>query len=121
MQEHNDWKDSDPCKPKHEGLMIAGCTLGNAWWITQIREILEASRNSKVRYPVLLGKVFYCGTHACDCLTVAQVRRLASEIKTLRKNLQDFTAEERKFIAPTITSLEKLVKASLRIKKPIAF
>jgi hypothetical protein len=121
MQEHDGWKDSDPCIPKHEGLMIAGYTLGNAWWITQIREILEGSLNSKSRYPVLLGKVFYCSTHACDRLTVAQVRRLASEIKTLRKNLRDFSAEERKFIVPTITSLGRLVKTSLKINKPLAF
>jgi hypothetical protein len=121
MREHTDWKKSNPCKPKHEGLMIAGYTLENAWWITQIREILEASLNSRSRYPVLLGKVFYCSTHACDRITVAQVRRLESEIQTLRKNLRDFSAEDRKFIVPTITALGKLVRASLRIEKPIAF
>jgi hypothetical protein len=119
MREHTDWKESNPCtRRSHEGLIIAGYTLENAWWITQI---LEVSPKGRSRYPVLLGKVFYSSTHACDHLTVAQVRRLATELKKLRQHLRDFSSVEREFLLPTMKALAQLVKVSLKIKKPIAF
>jgi hypothetical protein len=111
----------NPCQLKHQALVVDGDTLGNATFINEIRGILELTLTPGSRYPVLLKKVLYCGTHTGDHLTIAQVRSLAIELGRLRKTLQNFGVADRRLILPTIAQLERLTRTSLKTKKPIAF
>lgn len=121
LQKHVDWMEMDPCQLKHETLMMDGDTLGNAGFINEIRERLERTLRPRSQYSVLLTKVLYCGTHTGDHLTIAQVRRLAIELRQLKRVLQGSVAADRRLIIPTINQLERLTRTSLRTMKPIAF
>jgi len=105
-------------------MMLDGCYLGNAGSISHLYEILSGALTKHGRaYPVLLGKVFYDGTHCGDHLTIRDVRRLSSELDRLEK-MEPWTAllrEDARQIASATGMLRRLVKAALAVNKPIAF
>jgi hypothetical protein len=119
VQEHDDWIEMNPCQ--HEAVTLEAECLGNASQIRWCRGILKRNQTAGSRYPVLLEKVLFSGTHTGDFLRTRQVIDLAQELKLVRKNLKALPAEDRPTILELIQSLEKLAKASLKIKKPLAF
>ena len=123
VDEHDKWMDLPPCK--HEQMMLDGCNLGNAGSVSHLYEILSGVPTGHGRtYPVLLGKVFYSGTHCGDHLAVRDVRRLSNELDRLKEAIPSATAlsgEDARQIALAITELGRLVKTALAVNKPIAF
>jgi hypothetical protein len=119
---HDAWMALPPCK--HEGMMVDGCSLGNATGVGVIYEALSSAKMPRTEFPILLNKVYYSGTHCGDFLTKAQVRRLDVELKQLRKlKLTDLgiATSDVKWVTEIIVSLARLVKVAQKVGKPIAF
>ncbi len=123
IEEHDKWMELPPCE--HEEMMVDGDWLGNIGMIERAREALEHTLiPANINCPVLLGKVLYCGSHTGDYLTIPQVRRLEKELAQLRRlNFKDsgISVADVRLIKAVTKKLERFVKASLRINKPIAF
>jgi len=83
IERHDEWMELPPCE--HEAMMLGGCVLGNMSLVERVRDALgEAPKPPLPRCSVLLGRVLYCGTHTRDHLTIAQVQRLAKELRQLK-------------------------------------
>jgi hypothetical protein len=102
---------------RHEEGMIAGGFLGNATNVEQLRDVLGKKRSL---FPILLGKVIYCGTHTGDHLAPRDVARLAIELERL-KSIQTGEKGLDKELQILRRKLQKLVRVALKIQKPIAF
>jgi len=102
---------------RHEQGIIAGDQLGSAGFIDWLREAFWPNRRL---FPVLLGKVIYCGTHCGDHLSRRDVAKLAVELDRLKSfSIADKSLD--KHLQRLRRKLKKLVRVALRIKKPIAF
>jgi len=119
VEAHDEWMELPPCR--HEQMMLDGCGLGSAGFVSIVRDMLAVQEGD---YPVLLGRVFYSGTHCGDHLGTRDLRRLAVELdrleesELLRTALSGKTAKE---IRAVIESLRRTVTTALSVKKPIAF
>ena len=120
---HDKWMDLPPCK--HEQMMLDGCDLGNAWFVSHLHGALSGVLMKRGQAcPVLLGKVLYSGTHAGDHLTVRDVQRLSHELDRLKGvplSSAALSGEDARQIALAIKELRRLVKTALAVNKPIAF
>jgi hypothetical protein len=120
--EHDRWMDLPPCK--HEGMMLAGCSVGNMMFVPHLRDILSAVATKRGHAcPVLLGKVLYSGTHCGDHLTVRDVGRLSNELESLKGaklSAAALSGEDAQQIATAMRDLRRLVKTALAVIKPIA-
>jgi hypothetical protein len=96
--------------------MIAGDYLG-AGYIDSLRDALLEKRDL---FPILTGKVIYCGTHAGDHLSPRDVAKLAIELDRL-KSIRTSEKDLDKQLQILRRKLQKLVRVALKIKKPIAF
>jgi hypothetical protein len=123
VDEHDKWMGLPPCK--HEGMMLAGCSVGNMTSVPHLRDILSAVATKRGHdCPVLLGKVLYSGTHCGDHLTVSDVGRLSNELDSLKGaklSAAALSGEDARQIATAMRDLRRLVKAALAVIKPIAF
>ena len=108
------WRDR-ACK--HECGMIAGGPLDNMASIELLNTALQPHRR---HFPILLGKVIYCGTHTGDHLTLRNIEKLQAELPALRKlrTGDPFVDKELRILA---RQLSGLCRVSLKIRKPIAF
>src|SRR5439155_27155168 len=102
---------------EHQAGMVAGDWLGNAWLIGSIRN--ELSRRPR-DFPTLLKRVIYSGTNCGDHLTLKLVAKLQMELDRLKAHLSG-NKELDRGIQRLRRQLLKLVHASLKIGKPIAF
>ena len=119
---HDAWMALPPCK--HEGMMVDGCSLGNATGVGVIYEALSSAQKPRTEFPILLNKVFYSGTHCMDFLTLTQIRKLDAELKQLRKlKLTDlgFATSDVEWVTEIFVNLTRLVKVAQKVGKPIAF
>jgi hypothetical protein len=91
--------------------------LGNISLIGRLR--LELQREPS-RFPVLLGKVVYSGSHAGDCLPIDLIQGLRSEIEELA-HFKCSTPESDDFMSRFRTQMQELIAASLSVMKPIVF
>jgi hypothetical protein len=123
VEEHDKWMDLPPCK--HEQTMLDGCTLGNAWFISHLGDILSVLLTKRgLACPVLFRQVLYSGTHSGDHLTVRDVRRLSNELdglKGARLSAAALSSEDARQISLAIKELRRLVKTAPAVNKPIAF
>jgi hypothetical protein len=102
---------------RHEEGMIAGDYLGNAGYIDWLWDAFWPIRKP---FPVLLGKVIYCGTHTGDHLALRNVAKLAVELDRLKAyRISDKSLD--KDLQLLRKKLQKLVRVALKTKKPIAF
>lgn len=102
---------------EHEDGVLLHHYLGNTTRIGRIRETLSPYPD---RFPLILGKVIYCGIHAGDRLSVEQVEALRAELDRLRAlRPQDAAAEQR--VRTFQNQLQELVAAALQLRKPISF
>jgi len=101
----------------HEAGIVAGDALGNAWLISSIRD--ELSRRPR-EFPTLLKRVIYSGTHCGDHLTLKMVSKLQVELDQLKAH-RSGNKEMDLVIQKLGRQLQKLVRASLKFSKPIAF
>jgi len=114
LERFDNWREN-ACK--HEAGMVAGDYLGNGSLIDSIRD--ELSRKPR-RFPTLLNRVIYSGTHCGDHLTVKMVAKLQVELDRLKAHRFGNKGLDRE-IQILRRQLQKLVRASLKIRKPIAF
>ena len=123
----------------HEDGYAASAELGN---IASVELLVTALRPLARRFPVLLGRVLYCGSHTGDRLTRRQIERLAvelhgladvrlredigldDELRPVRFELAEVRATGKKLdrmLWRLRRELERLVRVALRLKKPLAF
>jgi hypothetical protein len=110
---------------RHEDMILRGDRLGTIGGIEFVRETLKrAVRRPALQFPVLWGKVIYCGSHCGDHLTLSDVDLLKDELRRLRE--VDFTGlslkrEDASYLKQFQSILTSIVKTALRVKKPVAF
>lgn len=114
MLRFDEWRYS-ACEHPH-GILLHH-RLGNISLIGLLRSELQRETS---RFPVLLGKVVYDGTHGGDCISVELVPELRKEIEALA-DFKCSTREADTFILRFRIQMMELVTASLSIRKPIAF
>jgi hypothetical protein len=102
---------------RHEEGIVASDRLGGLAHIDQLRDALLRQRR---RFPVLIAKVVYCGTHCGDHLSLRDVSKLAIELDRL-KSVRTGDKSLDKDLQILRRKLEKLVRVALKIEKPIAF
>ena len=118
---HDKWVESSPCR--HEQMFLEGRYLGNVGLVDLVCDALRrTTKNPAHKYPVLWSKVVYSGTHTGDFLNVRDVSKLKAEVGQLHAtNFKEQGVEESKAIVGFLSALQKLIKASLKVRKPIAF
>ena len=109
------WRERLACE--HPGGALLRHHLGNISLIGFLRSELQRDRS---RFPILLTKVLYSGSHAGDDLTVDAVRALQRELETLA-NFRCNRREAEGFMLEFRRQMSDLVVASLSIGKPIVF
>ena len=123
IEKHIAWTELPPCR--HEDMMVDGCSLGNAGGVGVIYKVLSrAEQPPKIKFPILLNKVFYSGTHCMDFLTLTQIRKLDVELKQLRKlklTGLGFATSEVEWVSGILVNLTRLVRVAQKVGKPIAF
>lgn len=91
--------------------------LGNIALIGFLREKLAETPE---RFPVLLAKVLYNGTHCGDYLTLDEVTAVSREIEVL-KTIHESKQEEEELLREFEHKMFDLVEAAQRLRKPIYF
>ena len=114
LERFDRWREN-ACE--HEAGMVAGDYLGNDSLIGSIREKLSRKRR---KFPTLFNRVIYSGTHCGDHLTVKMVAKLQVELDQLKAH-RSGNKELGREIQRLRRQLQKLVRVSLKIGKPIAF
>lgn len=115
LETFDNWLATRACK--HEEGVVAGCFIGNS---TYVDNLGNALRPYSDKFPILLGKVLYSGTHTGDFIAADQVKLLRRELSFLRSvRCQDPTLKGSLRILSK--KLEELAHAAIRLKKPIAF
>jgi hypothetical protein len=114
LERFDRWREN-ACK--HEAGMITGDYLGNESLIGSIRDEL---RRKPRKFPTLLNRVIYSGTHCGDHLTLRMVAKLQLELERLKAHHSSNKQLDRE-IQKLRRKLQKLVRASLKIGKPIGF
>ena len=111
----SDWlKDACDHGPRGE---LASRRLGNIALIGFINSLLK---NSDQRFPLLLAKVVYDGTHCGDFIAFADVERLRIEVEGLSGvHLRDPAEEE--ILREFQQDMSDLVAGATKVRKPIAF
>ena len=115
INEFDKWNYRKGCKHEY-GILVHYC-LGNIWTIGTLRNIIK--KHPK-KFPIILKSVIYDGSHCGDWLTVEQVEEMKPEVDQL-SDIQPADREKRSIVRGFEKQMKKLVKCSLRIKKPIVF
>lgn len=117
---HDRWEVQRPCP--HDRFWLIERYLGNISSIGVIRQAIDglSASDQRGRYPVLLSKVLYSGSHSGDFLTIEEVVRLRDELDHLRKTL-DEQSDNRATLREFLSRMDELVCASLTVGKPISF
>ena len=113
--EFDQWSQHEACE--HEGGELVSHWLGNVALVGFLR--CQCGRQAD-RFPIMLEKVIYSGSHCGDFIDAATVRRLAVEVDAL-SNLACEDPKEDVFIRDFENKMRELVLAALRVQKPIVF
>lgn len=101
----------------HQGF-IASEFLGNINRVRNVREFLKGLQSDPgPKFPVLLKKVVYDGTHTGDFLPANQTPALMKEVDLVLGSADILTEGEREFFE----SMKRLCEASLATGNPIGF
>lgn len=111
---HHQWVQ-EACE--HEGF-LASEFLGNITRIQNVREFLRGLQgNPGPKFPILLKKVVYDGTHTGDWIPVKQSPALLKEVNLVLHSSDILTQGEREFFE----GMKRLCEASLATGNPIGF
>ncbi len=111
----DEWLQESACE-HGEGVLVSH-GIGNATHVGLLRRELEKDAE---KFPILLEKVLYSGTHTGDYLSGTEILKLQKELKTLAtfvasgKDIQTFVDEFR-------MQMDELANAALTVGKPISF
>jgi hypothetical protein len=109
------WRLDQACE--HSGGVLMHHYLGNIALIALLRS--ELNRDAS-RFPILLGKVFYNGTHCGDFLGTDMVPALKAEVEGLAK-FKYSTEKAQEYMAYFQKQMLELISASISVNKPITF
>jgi hypothetical protein len=111
---HEEWLQNS-CE--HEGFLVSEA-LGNITRIQNIRGFLRGLQGEPgPKFPILLKKVVYDGTHTGDWLPVKQSAGLLKEVNLVLQSSDILTPGEKEFFE----SMKRLCEASIATGNPIVF
>ena len=111
---HDQWVQNS-CE--HEGFLVSEF-LGNITRIQNVREFLRGLQgNPGPKFPVLLKKVVYDGTHTGDWAPIKQSPALLKEVNLVLGSSDILTQGEKEFFE----SMKRLCEASIATGNPIMF
>lgn len=109
------WQVDRACE--HELGVLLHKRIGNIALVSALREELERLPD---RFPVILSRVLYNGTHCGDFLSLELVEQVSIELQRLLEfRCTDSTRSV--FMQEFAAQMTELVDSALRIGKPIAF
>ncbi|MGA2435138.1 MAG: hypothetical protein ABSG25_07610 [Bryobacteraceae bacterium] len=91
--------------------------FGNVARIGFLRQLFARTPQ---RFPILLSKVLYNGTHAGDVLNLADIEELAIEMASVR-NIHCADAGEEEMLRQFETQMMDLIRGARSVGKPIIF
>lgn len=111
---HDRWVQNS-CE--HEGFLVSEF-LGNITRIHNVRDFLRGLQgNPGPKFPVLLKRVVYDGTHTGDWVPVKQSPALLREVNLVLGSSDILTQGEREFFE----AMNRLCEASIATGNPIVF
>jgi hypothetical protein len=111
---HDRWVQ-DSCE--HEGFLVSEF-LGNITRAQHVREFLRGLQGDPgPKFPILLKKVVYDGTHTGDWIPVKQTPALLREVTTVLASSDILTQGEKEFFE----AMKRLCDASIETENPITF
>lgn len=113
-QAHDDWV-VESCE--HGGYLLS-LPLGNISRIAHLRTFLRGLEGKPgPRFPILLEKVIYNGTHTGDWLPLEESPALLKEVETVLHSRDILASSEKEFFE----NLKQLCEASIETGNPILF
>ena len=107
------WKQKKACV--HEGMILKHHRLGSVRKIDELRAALE--NKERTRFPILLSRVLYSGTHTCDWLPLDALPQLTEELRVLNPP----GTSEGDALQHLKIQLAELIIAAQMVNKPICF
>jgi hypothetical protein len=119
VEAHDRWESLQPCQ--HEHFWLVERWLGNTSLIGSVRALVKQYSSDPAReYPVLWSKVIYNGSHSGDFLAGNAVLQLSDEVDRLSR-MENPSTTDTTLLVEFLCKLEALVRASMRVNKPISF
>ena len=111
---HDEWMQTS-CE--HQGILVSEF-LGNITRVKNVRDFLKGLQGEPgPKFPVLLKRVVYDGTHTGDWLPFRQTPALMKEVDLVLASRDILTSGEREFFE----SMKRLCEASIATGNPIGF
>ena len=111
---HDHWT-AESCE--HGGYLLS-LPLGNISRIAHLRTFLRGLQGKPgPRFPILLEKVIYNGTHTGDWIPLEQSPALLKEVDTVLHSRDILASSEKEFFE----NLKQLCEASIETRNPILF
>ena len=108
------WKLAKACL--HQGMILVRHRLGSSAGIDQIRTELQ---KDALRFPILLEKVVYSGTHTCDWIPLNLLPQLTQELKNVDPDPAHTPAAD--VVRLFKIQIAELIIAAQLARKPICF
>jgi hypothetical protein len=115
LLEFDQWLLHRACE--HEDGVLLHHRIGNIALVSLLHS--ELSREAE-KFPIVMEKILYSGTHAGDYLALDIVENLKAELDHLGE-LVCSNERSQKFVDEFRQQLIELVKAALEVRKPISF
>ncbi len=111
---HDQWM-GESCE--HEGCLLS-VFLGNITKLGNLRSFLRGLQGSPgPRFPILLEKVLYDGTHTGDWISSKEAAKLLKEVSLVLHSSDILADSEKEFF----TNMKLLCEASIATGNPIMF
>jgi len=111
---HDQWVQ-ESCE--HEGFLVS-LFLGNITRVKNLRDFLRHLQGKPgPRFPILLNKVLYDGTHTGDFIASNKTEKLLKEVNTVLQSREILSDGEKEFF----DNMKQLCEASLQTGNPILF
>src|SRR5579863_590558 len=114
FEAHDRWM-ADSCE--HQGFILSAF-LGNITRVKNLRSFLRALQGKPgPRFPILLEKVLYNGTHTGDWIPIKKSQALLKEVETVLHSSDILSDSEKEFF----NNMKQLCEASIQTGNPIMF
>src|SRR5438105_8441462 len=114
LEAHDRWC-AESCE--HGGYLLS-LPLGNITRVGHLRTFLHGLEgNPGLRFPILLNKVIYDGTHAGDWIASDMAAAVVKEVDTVLHSRDSLASSQMEFIE----NMQRLCEASVETGNPIMF